>query len=364
MLEQQNRFNNKRSRRTVLKEGLNLLVGGAALAFLSGASKRPENRSLVFANYDNYIGPHTLDDFEAQTGTRVSMDLFADNGDLFTKMRAGTQHYDVIIATSDWVSRYTSANYLHPLNWSQLPNVRQHSFPRFLDAPFDPKRKYSVTYTWGTIGIGYRKSCVQGTPNSWKWVYDSDAYKGRIALQASCDDLIGPAVIYLGGRIDSTDPALYEKAYELIRKQRPFVRVFAAGNGQDALASRDVDLIVEQNGDIRQVMEEDSDLAFTLPREGGIIWQDNLCIPRGARNPKLAHAFIDFLYQPQVNAQIFNAIRFGTPNKAAYQLMPASYRDDPVIFPPPSELDACQMATFVNEKIWNLRYDLCLKSRL
>ena len=160
-----------------------LLGGGAAMV---GVSLIPdpllsaEAKQLNFYNWDTYIGETTLDDFKDASGIEVTMDLFADNDELFAKLKEGNPGYDVIVPTNDFVERFMTANKLMELDHSKIPNIANLD-PVFMESSFDPGRKFSLTYMWGTQGIGYRKSKVSSVPDSWKTVLDSDEYSGRIA---------------------------------------------------------------------------------------------------------------------------------------------------------------------------------------
>lgn len=309
---------------------------GAAAAGLTFLPKRPfaaEEAKLNFYNWDTYIGETTLDDFEDASGIEVSMDLFADNDELFAKLKEGNPGYDVIVPTNDYAERMIQAGMLVPLDHAAIPNFANVS-PNFQDAAFDPGRQYTMPYMWGTIGIGYRKSVVgEELPNSWAYIFESDRYSGRIALLSEATTMIGLALKYLGYSYNSMDPAEIGEAEALIIRQKPHIKVFAEDNGQDLLLAEEVDLCCEWNGDLLQVMAEDDDLAYLVPEEGGYLWQDTLAIPTGAPHPQNAHAFINFLLDAEVGAAIADYIQYATPNQAARELMDESYRENPAIFP-------------------------------
>ena len=322
---------------------------GAALAGISlgpRLSWGAEEKKLNFYNWDTYIGETTLDDFEDASGIEVKMDLFADNDELFAKLKEGNPGYDLIVPTNDYVERMIAADMLVPLDHSAIPN-KANVDPNFQDAEFDPGRKFSMPYMWGTIGIGYRKSKVDAVPDSWKWLYDSDKYAGKIALLGDGNTVIQMALKYMGESLNATDPAVLKKAEELIIKQKPHIKVFAEDNGQDLLLSGEVDLTMEWNGDILQVMAEDDDISYAVPKEGGLLWQDCLCIPKGAPHPKNAHAFIDFILDAKAGAAIADFIQYATPNKAAKGLLPDAYNNNPAIFPPDSITAASEASLYL-----------------
>lgn len=322
---------------------------GLSVTAMPKFARAAEEKKLNFYNWDTYIGETTLDDFKAATGIEVTMDLFADNTELFAKLREGNPGYDVIVPSGDWVTRMSEAGMLEEIDHSKIPNLK-NLFPRFLDASFDPGRKYSLPYMWGTVGIGYRKSKVDGVPDSWKWLYDSDKYAGRIALLSDPAIMIGMANKYLGGSINVTDPAELERSEKLIIKQKPHIKAFAEDNGQDLLAAGDVDLTMEYNGDIAQLMAEDDDIGYVIPTEGGEIWQDTLAIPKGAPHRENAHAFIDFIYDPAINAAISDFIQYATPNQAAADMMPDAYKNNTAIFPPDEQLAKVESRVYIGEE--------------
>lgn len=334
------------SRRGFLADLGAAAVGLSFAGGLAGCGK--PGKTLNFYNWDTYIGATTLKDFKAATGIDVNMSLFANNDELFAKLRGGNQGYDVIVPTNDFVQRMVTADMLLPLDHAKIPNMRNIA-PEFMKASFDPGRKYSMPYTWLVLGIGYRKSKVQGVPDSWKWVFDSDRYKGRIGLLSESGDLCRLVLKYLGIPMETKDPATFARVQEVLIRQKPNIAVFHEDNGQDLLLAGDIDIVVEYNGDIAQVMREDKDLDFVVPREGSQISSDCLCIPKGAPNPELATEFINYLLDAHAGAEISKTIRYPTPNAAAKALMDADYRDNPVIFPPQAILSKCEYATYTGE---------------
>jgi spermidine/putrescine transport system substrate-binding protein len=331
-----------------------LLAGlGAAAAGLTLAACAPkgpigpngEELKLNLYNWDTYTGKTTLSDFKAATGIAVKMSLFATNDELFAKLKAGNPGFDVIVPSNEFVTRMRIAGMLMALDLAKIPN-RVNLLPAFRSVPFDPGRHYSMPYTWLVLGIGYRKSKIEGVPDSWKWVMDSSRYKGRIGLFSEADDLIELGAKYLGHSVRHIPAPVIDQVAAMYIRQKPNIKIFHHDEGQDLLLSGDIDLVMEYNGDIAQVMTEDSDLDFVVPREGSILNSDCLCIPAGAPRPDNAHRFINYLLDGKVGAEVYDTIKYPTPNAAALALMPASYRDNPVIFPPAAVMARCEYADF------------------
>ncbi len=320
-------------------------VAAAALSILPRTGFAREEPRLNFYNWDDYIGETTLADFKARTGISVRMDLFADNDELFAKLKAGNPGYDVIVPTNDSVERMIAHDMLMPLDHAAIPNMANIE-PAFRDAAFDPGRRHSIPYLWGTLGIGYRKSRCDGIPDSWRWLYQSDRYRGRCALQSDAGSVLGAAFKYLGYPLNTTEPKIIKIAEALIVAQKPHLKLFAPDTGQDLLLSGEVDVVMEWNGDILQAKEKVDDIGYVVPREGSAVWEDALVIPRGAPHPENAHAFMNFILEAEVGAAIADAVRYATPNAAAKALLPASYREDPAIFPNEATLAACESSRY------------------
>ncbi|WP_353217934.1 spermidine/putrescine ABC transporter substrate-binding protein [Sandarakinorhabdus sp.] len=307
-----------------------LVLDGCARQWPTGANG--EEARLNFYNWDTYTGESTLADFQAASGVEVRMSLYANNDELFARLRAGNPGFDVIVPSNEFVTRLQVSDLLMPLDHGRLPNLANIG-PEYMNVAYDPARRWSMPYTWLALGIGYRKSRVDGVPDSWKWVLDSPRYSGRIGLFAESDDLIRLGAKYLGHSVNAVTPAIMDQVARMLIAQKQHVKLFHHDEGQDLLAAGEIDLVVEYNGDIAQVIADDDDLAFVVPREGTLINSDCLCIPAGAPRPDNAHRFINFLLDAQVSAEISRTIRYPTPNAAALALMPEEYRSNRVIFP-------------------------------
>ena len=343
----------KMNRRRLLRGSGALFAG---LTLLPYKAMSEEEKKLSFYNYDTYIGENTLADFTAATGIEVKMDLFADGDELFTKLKAGNPGYDVIIPTNDKVERMAKANMIIALDHGKIPNIANID-PAFMNPSFDPGRKFSLPYMWGTVGIGYRKSKVADA-SSWKVMFDDPAYAGRIALLGDQEHNIGAALKYLGYGYNSTNIEELNKAKELLIAAKKGIKKYADDNGQDLLAQGEVELTMEYNGDIAQVMAEDDDISYAVPKEGSNVWEDTIAIATGAPHPENAHAFINFIFDKDAGKHIAETIQYATPNKAARDIMDEAYQNNPAIFPPADILAKCEYAAYLGEEALKVRDEI------
>ena len=337
-------------RRAFLRSSLFSALGVSAVAAgFRLPAHAAEEKALNFYNWDTYIGETTLDDFKSATGVEVSLSLFSDNSELFAKMREGNPGYDVILPSDTFVDRMRRAELLQPLDHSQIPNFKNVA-SKFQDASFDPGRQYSMPYMWGTMGIGYRKSKVP-EPTTWGviWGAESDQYAGRIGWISEAEAMLGMTLRYLGHSYNDTDAShLAAAATQLIKYKKNAKGIFE-DNGQDLLASGEVDLTVEWNGDIAQLITEDPDIGYVIPSDGGFAWEDGLCIPTGAPHPMNAHAFINFLLDAEAGRDLAEYIQYATANAAARALMDDSYSKNPAIFPPDDTIAKLETAAYLGE---------------
>ncbi len=324
-------------------------MGAVGLSFTLPKGGFAASGKVNFYNWDTYIGETTLEDFTAATGIEVQMDLFADNDELFAKLRGGNPGYDLIVPTNDYVEQMILAGMLTELDHSKIPNIANIG-EGFLNPAFDPGRKFSLPYMWGSIGIGYRKSAVSSVPDSWAHLYTSDEYAGRIAMLSDGPNVFRMALKLMGKSLNDWTPENIKAAEEMVIAQKSRITAFAPDNGQDLLLAGEVDLAMEWNGDILQVMGEDDDLGFVIPKEGGLLWEDTLCVPVGAPNPEGAHALINYLLDAEAGKEIAEFIYYATPNAAAKALTAEEYRTNPAIFPPEEAVAKSETAVYPGQE--------------
>jgi spermidine/putrescine transport system substrate-binding protein len=344
----------KTSRRSLLK-GTGAMIAG--LSFMPHFSLAEEEKKLNLYNYDTYIGETTLADFTSATSIETKMDLYADMDELFSKMKTGNPGYDATVVSNDYLERMVKANMVTPLDHSKIPNMANID-PAFLDPKFDPGRKFSIPYMWGTIGIGFNKTKINSPIDSWKVLFESDEYAGKISVLGDAQNVLGCALKYLGFSFNSTNADELKKVQELLIAQKKNIKVFAPDNGQDLLAAGEVVACQEWNGDIAQVMVEDKDLDYVVPKEGTNIWEDTWAVPTGAPHPDNAHAFLNFILDAENGKNIATTIQYATPNAAAKKLMPPEYTGSSAIYPPADVLAKCESTIYLGEEAAKVRDEI------
>lgn len=291
-------------------------------------------------NWGDYIDEELLAEFEAQTGISVIYDTFASNEDMYTKIKAGGAQYDVAIPSEYMIEKMISEDMLEEIDYANIPNAKNID-ERFLNMPFDPQGTHSVPYMWGTLGIMYNTTMVDGPVDSWDILWDK-TYRQRIFMYDSMRDSLAVALKRLGYSLNSTDTAQLEEAKRLLIQQKPLVQAYVGDQVKDKMAGGEGALAVVYSGDAYASMEENPDLAYAVPKEGSNVWVDAMVIPKGAKNKAGAEAFINFMCDGEPALRNTEYIGYSTVNRAAYDMLPAERQNDPVYWPTDDVYKRCE----------------------
>ncbi len=332
----------------VLAPALPPLLSGA----LSACFKREKENAVNFFNWSAYIGKDTLPAFSRETGIKVNYDVYADEEEMFAKLRSGALGYDLIVPTDYLVPRLKAAMLIAPIPMEGLKNLHNID-KRFLHTPFDPQQEISVPYLWGTTGIGYNKKLVSKPPTSWRALWD-EKYQGRICVLDSARECIGISLLLNGCDENTTSEKDFEAAKALLLKQKPLVKQYTSTTYVDSLVAGEAALAMAYSGDVLQAIKENPHLDYIIPQEGSFLWMDCLCLMRGAPHPEQALQLIDYLLRPEVSADISNTVRYGTPNASARSQIEPTLRHDPRCYPPSSVMSRLRYHTPPDSEAYSL----------
>lgn len=330
--------------------GLGLLLA----PFLAGGRAAGE-RVLNLYIWSNYIDPGMVKEFERRHGVHVNLDTYDTNEAMLAKLQAGNPGYDVLCPSNYPVEQLVREGRLLALDRSALPHLANLD-PRLLDREHDPGNRFSVPYLWGTCGIGYNRRKA-GPIDSLGALWDP-RFAGRILVVDDVREAVAAALKWKGHGANETDPRLLALARDLLLLQKPLVKTYNSSNYEDVLLSGDVWVALGWNGQFAKAMQQDRDLDYVIPKEGGTFAIDSLVVPRDAPHPELAHAFVDFTLEAEVAAANCRVTGYSTPNRAALPLLPAELRAKPAIFPPADVLDRLELlrdlgpATALYDRLW------------
>jgi spermidine/putrescine transport system substrate-binding protein len=306
------------------------LAAAALAALLAAAGCGKARPVLSLYTWSDYIKPGLVRRFERERGCRVVLDTFESNEAMYAKLKAGASGYDLLTPSSYMVSLMHAQGMLRRLDHGLLPNLA-HVDPDYLAIAVDRTMDHSVPYMLVVSGIAYLEGRVKDVVPSWR-MFGREDLAGRMTMFNDMRETIGAALKTLGYSINTTSAAELAKAETLLLAWKRNIAKFENEQYKIGLASGEFLLVHAWNGDVFQVRRENPDVRFFVPEEGTIISCDDLVIPADAREPALAHAFIDFLHDPAVAAENTVAIFYLCPNKDSYPLLPAEIRDNPGIF--------------------------------
>lgn len=309
-----------------------------------------EEKILNLYIWNNYLAPDTLANFEKATGIKVTVSNYGSNEELESKLAPGNSGYDIVVPSASSYERQIQSGFYRKLDKSALPNL-QNADPQVQEllARHDPGNDYAVLHLRGTTGIGYnlRKvtSMMQDAPlDSWRLVFDPAVVKNfkgcGVAVLDSATEMFSMVLAYLGKDPNSQDPKDIEAAGQAMMKFRPFIRYIDTQRMIADLASGEICLAVGYSGDMLQARDRaeenktQQEIAYVIPKEGSIVWFDSYLIPKDAPHPQNAHAFINYMLEPQVIAAVTNSVKYANGNAAAAQYVNPDVLKDPGIYPP------------------------------
>ena len=298
--------------------GTAALIAAAGLGRVPEAFGASEAGELFYYNWAAYVNPKTYKDFTKATGIKVRKDFYVSNEALQAKLKAGARGYDLAVPTGYMVQILAQDNLLQPIDWKKLPNVRKNIDPKFRRLPFDPKDQYSVAKDWGTTGFMYRTDLVKERPRTWREFVNlaKTKYSGKVTVLDGIPEVIGSMLVMLGYSYNSDSRSELDKAKKELLALKPHLLAITSTEYKQLLESGKAVMSHGWNGDGLAVASK-KPAAYVVAREGGEFWVDSYVIPKGAKNADAAHAWIDFVYQPKVNAQETSFTYYASPLKKA-----------------------------------------------
>jgi len=315
-----------------------------------GAAAQEEKVLHVF-NWSDYIAEDTVPNFEKQSGIKVTYDVFDSNDVLETRLLAGNSGFDVVVPSASFLERQIKAGVFQKLDKSQIPNLKNMD-PDIMNRVglHDPNNEYAVPYLWGTTGIGYNEDKIKkilgdARPDSWNYIYDPKLVakfkECGLSLLDAPDEILKTVLAWMGRDPNSQKEEDLKAAEAKLMPIRPFVRKIHSSQYIDDLANGDLCIAVGWSGDILQARDRAAEagqgvkIKYAIPKEGTIVWFDMLAIPADAKHPKNAHAFINYLMEPQVAANDSNFVNYANGNAASFPMVSDEVKNDPGIYPTP-----------------------------
>ena len=263
----------------------------------------------------------------------VNYSTYDSNEIMYTKLAAGGITVDVIIPSDYMVARMIEEDMLLELNFDHIPNYR-HIDEKFKNMPHDPENKYSVPYTWGTVGIIYNSKYVDEEDLvGWELLWN-EKYADKILMFDNSRDAFGIAAYLLGYDVNTTDEEELRACADILARQEPVVQQYVMDQIYDLMENEEAWIAPYYVGDYMTMAAENEDLCFYLPEnEGFNLFVDAMCIPKCAQQKEAAELFINFLCEPEIAAANMDWVGYSVPLSAAKEYMDPETVEDPVLYP-------------------------------
>ena len=313
-----------------------LLLGCGWLIF----GTRQENITLNVYNWGQYIADGSDDsmevikEFESRyPHIKVNYSTYDSNEIMYSKLSNGGITVDVIIPSDYMIARLIQEDMLLPLDFDNIPNYR-YIDESFKNTAYDPENRYSVPYTWGTVGILYNTKYVdEADVTGWELLWN-EKYAGKILMFGNSRDAIGIAQYMLGYDVNTTDKAQLDHCAELLLQQKPVLQQYVMDEIFATMQNEEAWIAPYYAGDCLTMMGENENLAFYLPQNQGFnLFIDAMCIPTCSQEKEAAELFINFLCDPEIAGANMDWICYSTPLSAAKEYMDPETVSDPVSYP-------------------------------
>jgi spermidine/putrescine transport system substrate-binding protein len=308
---------------------------------------------------------NTINVFEDAYGVEVNVSNYASNEEMFNKLKAGgTGQFDVAFPSDYMVNIMASQDMVQPLDLAKLPHW-QNLEDNWVDtAPYDPgSERYSAPYFWGTSGIAWNENMLpEGTElplTSWDALWN-ESFAGQMRMLDDMRETIGASLKRLGYSLNSTDESEIEEAKEALIQQKDLLKTYSSTGMAEALINENASPIHSWSGEPFSAYWElyqdgSSPVGYRVPNEGSVVWVDTAAVTKDAKNPNAAHAFINYVLNAKVNANIANWVYYPSPNEAAKEHIFDSMLENERIYPPD---DVMQKLEFIRNlgdatKMWN-----------
>ena len=299
---------------------------------LSESSGRTGKDTITVYNWGEYIDTDLVTQFEDETGINVIYETFDSNEAMMTKIEQGGTAYDVAMPSEYAIEQMKEKDMLIPIDHSKIPNLKNID-PYFLDLPFDPGNEYSIPYFWGTVGIAYNPTLLDGqTFESWDDLWDP-SLKSEVILVDGAREVLGMGLNSLGYSLNSKDPKELREATNKLKTLSPNIKAIIGDEIVETLRRNEAAVALVWSGQAADIMYVNEDIDYAVPKEGSNLWFDNMIIPKTAANVDGAHKFINFILDAENAAQNADYVGYSTPNEKAIELMDPEVTGDERFYP-------------------------------
>ena len=259
------------------------------------------SKELFIYTWSNYTDQNLLDRFNQETGFKAVANVFESNEVMLARLQAGGGgDYSIIYPSDYMVAKMRGMGMLAQLDFSRIKGL-EHLLPRFLNPEYDPGNLHSVPLSWGTTGLIYNSKKLKEAPVDWTYLWkNQQQLNKRMTLLNDVREVMGAVLKMMGYSYNSRNPQEIQKAYEKLAELKPNIASFTSDSWRDQVLSGDLLIAMCYSSNANEVIEENKNLQFVIPKSGATLWTDTMAIPKTAPNPEAAYAWINFMLSPML----------------------------------------------------------------
>ena len=297
----------------------------AVLIFTGSAAR--SDRVVNVCSWGEYIDEDLITQFEEETGIRVNYQTAESNEALYSLIKMGGADFDVIVPSDYMIGRLIEEGMLAELDYSAIPNYALID-DQYKGLSYDPENKYTVPYTWGTVGIIYNTTMVSEPITSWSAMFD-EQYAGQVLMINNSRDALMAALCCLGYDINTTDEGQLEEAFQLIydAKEKGVYQAFVMDEIFGKMEGGNAAIAMYYAGDYLTMLDNNEDLAYVVPEEGSNWFVDAMCVLKSSQHQDEAAEWINFIAGTDANLANMDYIWYASPNAEALAEYPAYYEE-------------------------------------
>lgn len=306
---------------------------GAIAILLAGTSLAQAEGVLQLYNWGNYTSPELLAKFEKETGIKVTVTDYDANDTALAKIRAGGHGYDLVVPSANYVPIFRDGGLIAELDHSRLKNFGNIA-PEWMDVAWDPGRKFSLPWQWGSSGMAVNTKVYTGDINTSAIFLDvPDELKGKINVVPEMSDVVNMAIWYVGGEACTEDTEVLKKARDALVAAKPDWLSMDYG-ATERLANNDWAASLNWNGSSMRARLLNPDVAYGYPKEGYPLFMDSVALLSDAKNVDEAYLFLDFIMLPENAAMISAFARYANGISGSDEFMPEDMKNAPEVVTP------------------------------
>lgn len=302
-----------------------LLLGSTGLAAAEGV--------LQLYNWGNYTSPELLAKFETETGIKVTVTDYDSNDTALAKIEAGGHGFDLVVPSANYVPIWIEKGLIAELDPSKLTN-HANIAPEWMDVTWDPDRKFSIPWQWGSTGVAVNTSVYGGDINTASVFLEvPEELKGKINVVPEMNDVVAMATMWAGGQPCSEDAEVLKKARDALVAAKPDWLSMDYG-ATEKLSNNDWAASVNWNGSTMRARVANAGVAYGYPKEGYPLFMDSVALLKDAQNVEEAYKFLDFIMVPENAAMISAFARYANGIAGSDAFMPEDMKTAPEVVIP------------------------------